>query len=98
MSSLSDAAEERLNLLQEESGEVVQAASKILRFGPYSYHPRNPGPSNQEHLEEEIGGFCAILTLLARAGEISEERCAKYELEKLKEIGRYTKYQKYEEE
>ena len=98
MSTVNESYEERLNLLQEEGGEIVQAASKILRFGPNSYHPRNPGPSNREHLEEEIGGFCAILTLLAKAGEISEEECAKHELAKLRSIEKYTKYQKYEEE
>ncbi len=95
MKKLSKETEERLNLLQEECAEVIQAASKIKRFGFDNTHPRNKeGPTNKEHLEEEVGGLCAILTLLAINDEINEESCSNAEVMKLRTIEEYTEYQK----
>ena len=94
MAKLTNAQRERLDLLQEEAAEIVQAASKILRFGYEGKHPgRLNGPTNKKHLEAEIGGLCAILTLMRDAGEISEEECSKAEQFKLDTIGGFTKYQ-----
>jgi hypothetical protein len=87
---LTEAEIERLDLLQEEAGEIVQAASKIKRFGRDSTYR---GPSNIEHLESEIGGLCAILSLMAAAGDIKEENCSAAEILKLATIGKYTKHQ-----
>ena len=89
---LTEAQIERLNLLQEEAGEIVQAASKVLRFGWDNTYPK-VGCSNLEHLEKEIGGICAILSLMAANSDISEARCSEAEAYKLATIGKYTKYQ-----
>lgn len=45
--------QERLVRLMEECGEVIQACSKILRWGWYSTHP-NGGPTNVDSLLREL--------------------------------------------
>ncbi len=58
---LHPAEAERLALLIEECGEVVQAASKVLRHGYKSYDPTvRGGPDNQEALAKEIVMFEAV--------------------------------------
>lgn len=49
---LTPAEAERLALLAEECGEVIQAIGKILRHGYESRHP-DGGPTNREALERE---------------------------------------------
>lgn len=48
--------------MMEESGEIVQAASKFHRFGWDSKHPDRPnGLNNAEHLAFEVGQLFAIV-------------------------------------
>ena len=54
---------EVMDILQEECAEVIQAVSKVRRFGidnakPYSEH------TNRDHLEEEIGDLLAMVDIL----------------------------------
>ncbi len=42
---------EVMDILQEECAEVIQAVSKISRFGLDNYKPGKP-KTNREHLEE----------------------------------------------
>lgn len=51
---LTPAEAERLALLAEECGEVIQAIGKVLRHGFESTHP-DGGPTNRESLERECG-------------------------------------------
>lgn len=51
---LTPAEAERLAVLAEECGEVIQAVGKILRHGYESSHP-DGGPTNRRTLEREIG-------------------------------------------
>jgi NTP pyrophosphatase (non-canonical NTP hydrolase) len=53
-----------LQILQEECAEVIQATSKIFRFGFESNHPDTPDKSNTDHLEEELGDVLAMIELL----------------------------------
>jgi len=47
---------ERLALLIEECGEVIQAASKVLRHGYESVNPAlTNSPTNRQSLEKELG-------------------------------------------
>jgi NTP pyrophosphatase (non-canonical NTP hydrolase) len=43
-----------LDICQEECAEVIQAISKVKRFGLYQVHP-DTGVSNKKQLEEELG-------------------------------------------
>lgn len=54
---------EVMDILQEECAEVVQAVSKIRRFG---IDNAKPGTviTNREHLEEEIGDLLAMIDIL----------------------------------
>ena len=54
---------EILAILQEECAEVIQAVSKINRFGYTSINPRDY-ENNRQHLEEEIGDLICMVQLL----------------------------------
>jgi len=54
---------EIMSILQEESAEVIQAVSKIFRFGYKSKHPESL-QTNREHLAEEVGDLIAMVQLL----------------------------------
>jgi NTP pyrophosphatase (non-canonical NTP hydrolase) len=49
--------------LQEEAAEVIQAVSKINRFGEDNHHPDRQ-TTNKEELVGEIEDFLAILGVL----------------------------------
>ena len=55
--------QEILNITSEECAEVIQAISKINRFGLDNFKPGKP-KTNQEHLEEELGDLLAMIDLL----------------------------------
>jgi NTP pyrophosphatase (non-canonical NTP hydrolase) len=54
---------EVMDILQEEAAEVIQAVSKIRRFGIDNAKP-GTNYSNREHLEEEIGDLLAMIDIL----------------------------------
>ena len=65
---------ERLHMLMEECGEVIQAAAKVLRHGYECYHPDN-APSmdvgargaihdNRDDLTDEITDLCAVIQMI----------------------------------
>lgn len=49
--------------LQEEAAEVIQAVSKIRRFGPDNRHPDRT-TTNKQELVGEVEDFLAILGVL----------------------------------
>ena len=59
---ISNKEQEIMSILQEESSEVIQAVSKIFRFGYESKHP-DRDQTNREHLAEEIGDALAMIQL-----------------------------------
>lgn len=61
---------ELLNITLEECAEVVQAISKVFRFGWDSCHPNEPYVTNKMHLEEEIGDLVCMIRLLEDRGII----------------------------
>lgn len=68
---LTPAQAERLAILAEEAGEIVQAVGKILRHGYESYNPDGDiRVSNRESLERELGDLSAAAQLMAGAGDI----------------------------
>lgn len=67
LKQVNDHQEECLNILQEECAEVIQAASKIKRFGILN---RKDGATlnNLENLEMELGDVLALIDLCREAG------------------------------
>jgi len=92
---LTPAEAERLYLLMEECGEVLQVIGKILRHGYESSHPESvlSPVTNRQDLERELGHvFCAI-TLLARVGDVSAYEVSKSEEAKHKSVKAYLHHQ-----
>ena len=52
-----------LDKLQEESAEVIQAISKVRRFGEHNHHP-DRDTTNHEELVNELTDFLAIVAAL----------------------------------
>lgn len=52
-----------LDKLQEESAEIIQAISKIRRFGPDNKHPERTQTNKQEFMGE-LEDFLALLGAL----------------------------------
>lgn len=60
---------EVLNCLIEEAAEVIQRATKMLRFGVHEVQPGQP-LSNRQRLSLELGDMEAVLHLAAKANLI----------------------------
>lgn len=89
---LTPAEAERLAMLAEEAGEIVQIVGKILRHGYESYHPDSPnGPSNRQMLENEIADFEAVFQMMDDAKDVSVEGTAV--LQSMKQKRRFTHHQ-----
>ena len=54
---------EVMDILQEECAEVIQAVSKVRRFGMENSKPGTE-KNNREHLEEELGDMLAMIDIL----------------------------------
>lgn len=61
---LTPAEDERLALLVEEMGEVLQVIGKIQRHGYDNFHPDHPEITNRNDLEKELGHVRAITDML----------------------------------
>lgn len=67
LKQVNDHQEECLNILQEECAEVIQAASKIKRFGVIG-KPLDTTLTNREKLEVELGDVLALIDLVKGSG------------------------------
>ena len=77
---------EVMNILQEECAEVIQAVSKVNRFGLDNFKPGKP-KTNREHLEEELGDMLAMIDILHEMDVVSRsnlEAAKEAKIEKLK--------------
>ena len=77
---------EVMDILQEECAEVIQAVSKISRFGLDNIKPGKP-KTNREHLEEELGDLMAMIDILQEMDIVSYaniEKASEAKIEKLK--------------
>lgn len=84
---LSPAQAERLAILIEECGEVVQAATKILRHGYESSYA--DGRTNLSVLESEIGDLEATIAILGMAGDISPTKIRAAKVRKFARVVQY---------
>ena len=91
---LTPAEAERLALLLEECGEVVQIVGKILRHGYLSHHPDDPYRTpNRRLLEKEVGDVRAAISLMLEAGDMQPARVQRNEFEKRENVRRYLHHQ-----
>ena len=94
---LTDAGLERLALLMEECGEVIQAIGKIQRHGyTNDWLTSRHRPSNRQQLEEEIGHFWYAILLLLDAGDLSMAEIERHAEEKEKTVRQYLHHQNLE--
>lgn len=71
---LSDAQSERLAILAEECGEVIQIVGKILRHGYHSYNPTVPEMQQKPNttlLQKELGDLLWAISKLDEACDIN---------------------------
>jgi NTP pyrophosphatase (non-canonical NTP hydrolase) len=84
---MNEKTRETLLILQEECAEVIQAISKIYRFGEETRWPMEDSASNGECLAMEVGQVMAMFDILIESGYLSDEavNAARiYKKEKLK--------------
>jgi NTP pyrophosphatase (non-canonical NTP hydrolase) len=77
---------EVMDILQEEAAEVIQAVSKIRRFGVDNSKP-DTEYTNRQHLEEELGDMLAMIDILMINDVVSWanlHRAKRAKIEKLK--------------
>ena len=72
-----------MDISQEECAEVIQAISKIRRFGLNSEHN---GVTNKEHLEEEVGDLMCMFNLLDEFDLVDWTKVSMHAQNKLKKL------------
>ena len=75
---------ETLTILSEECAEVIQASSKLIRFGPYD-------EDNVAELEKELGDIMAMILILDYYGYVSREKITDNVIHKLTKLKKYSR-------
>jgi|TARA_B110000914_G_scaffold112312_1_gene98300 NTP pyrophosphatase (non-canonical NTP hydrolase) len=75
---------ETLTILSEECAEVIQANSKLIRFGPYD-------EENVDELEKELGDVVAMMLVLDYYGYIKLDNVQSNVKPKLQKLKKYSK-------
>lgn len=69
---MTEAERERLAMLAEEAGEIVQMVGKILRHGYESYHPNDPNKiTNRVHLTNELNDINGVLFGMCKYNDLN---------------------------
>jgi NTP pyrophosphatase (non-canonical NTP hydrolase) len=71
---MSNKSRETLLILQEECAEVIQAASKVFRFGEESRWPHPSSSSTHECLAMEVGQLLCMIDILVEQGYLSDSK------------------------
>ena len=83
---MNEQLKEVMDIAQEECAEVIQAISKISRFGIDNLKPGKP-KTNRQHLEEELGDLLAMVDILENMEAINMDSvnlARRAKIEKLK--------------
>ena len=82
-----------LGILTEECAELIQAASKIDRFGLDGKHPLRK-ENNTEEFIQELGDVCAIIAILVLkyGDKFPQENVSKAILKKIAKVKKYYKH------
>lgn len=68
---MTEAQRERLAMLAEEAGEIVQIVGKILRHGYENYHPDDAEKiTNKEHLFRELRDLDGVVYGMQQSGDL----------------------------
>jgi len=78
-----DHTQELLTITMEECGEVIQAASKVIRFGV--------SHDNLLHLEKEVGDLFQMFDLMHEYDMISWTNVERFSQAKREKLRRYSK-------
>ena len=89
---LTPAEIERLAILAEECGEVVQAVGKVLRHGWESQSPYG-GKPNRQALEREIGNVRAVVNLMLDSGDVRLAELQAWQRRKREQVEKWTHHQ-----
>jgi NTP pyrophosphatase (non-canonical NTP hydrolase) len=81
---------EVMDILQEECAEVIQAVSKIRRFGIDGVKPGTEY-SNREHLEEELGDVLAMIDILMINSVVSWSNLHSAKRAKIEKLKKWSK-------
>jgi len=76
---MNDKQKEILRITQEECAEVIQAISKIFRFGIDEVYQ---GQTNRQRLEAELGDLQCMISLLKETNLVNEFAVYKEEMNK----------------
>lgn len=79
--------QELLTILMEECGEVIQAASKIIRFGGDNDYN---GETGYQILERELGDLQCIVGLLQDEGRVHPEALNTYAGQKFAKLQKWS--------
>lgn len=94
---LSEAEQERLAILIEECGEVIQAGCKILRHGYETTNPHKKtspiNETNREALERELGDLFHAVHRLKDAADVNGEKIGARAFSKPAHIAPYLHHQ-----
>ena len=86
---------EILLITQEECAEVIQAVSKISRFGLDNFKPGKP-KTNCDHLQEEIGDLLAMVDILLDMQVIDKSSLELAKLAKIEKLKKWSNIQNLE--
>lgn len=78
---------ELLTILMEECGEVIQAASKIIRFGGDEDYN---GETGYEILERELGDLQCMVGLLQDAGKVHPHQMSEAAAKKFQKLQKWS--------
>ena len=92
---MQDKINEVMNILSEECAEVIQAVSKINRFGIDNYKPGKP-KTNREHLEEELGDMLAMIDILQSMDIVSYTNIERAQIAKIEKLKKWSNIQNLE--
>lgn len=86
---MTETEKEILSIAQEECAEVIQAISKVFRFGFDGKHP-NENTTNLDRLEEEIGDLQCMFNIMLEFNLIRGDKLRAAEYKKLAKLKQWS--------
>jgi NTP pyrophosphatase (non-canonical NTP hydrolase) len=84
---MNDKEKEIMLIAQEECAEVVQAISKVFRFGKTDEYN---GQTNQQRLEEEVGDLMCMIELMQEYGIVNATNVLNANVKKRLKLGKWS--------